>query len=155
MFPEGSHGNGSAMRVAPVGLAFLDDFKLATSVAIEASRPTHSHSLAYQGAVLQAVAVATAASASKFNPRDFLRAMRDGLVHFSDLLQDTSVFERSLDAIEEGLQRQRSCMEMSSVFGTGVAAHEAVPVAAYCFLRHPDSYRATACRNCGYTRQDD
>ena len=52
MFPSGSYGNGSAMRVAPVGLAHRGDTKTAVSVAIESSRPTHSHSLAFQGAVL-------------------------------------------------------------------------------------------------------
>jgi poly(ADP-ribose) glycohydrolase ARH3 len=29
---------------------------------------------------------------------------------------------------------------MSSVLGTGVTAHEALPMALYCFLRHPASY---------------
>jgi ADP-ribosylglycohydrolase len=47
-FPQGSYGNGSAMRAAPVGLAYLGDADAAASVAIESSRPTHSHSLACQ-----------------------------------------------------------------------------------------------------------
>lgn len=29
---------------------------------------------------------------------------------------------------------------MSGTLGTGVTAHEAVPMALYCFLRHPRSY---------------
>jgi len=29
---------------------------------------------------------------------------------------------------------------MSATLGTGIAAHEGVPMALYCFLRHPNSY---------------
>lgn len=139
-YPEGSLGNGSAMRVAPVVLAYFRDAKQAASVAVASSRPTHSHPLAYQGAVLQCVAVATAVALTEFSPGAFLVALRGGLTRFDDLLQDTSKFARALDAIEQGLVRNAPCGEMSSVLGTGVTAHEAVPIALYCFLRHPDSY---------------
>lgn len=142
MFPEGSQGNGSAMRVAPVGLAYFDNPRTAASVAMESSRPTHSHSLAYQGAVLQALAVATATATARsdFTPARFLQPLRDALTYFSDLMQDTSKFARALDAIGHGLDRGASCADMSATLGTGVTAHEAVPMALYCFLRHPESY---------------
>jgi poly(ADP-ribose) glycohydrolase ARH3 len=139
-FPEGSLGNGSAMRVAPVGLAYHDDARRATAVAIESSRPTHAHPLAYQGAVLQCLAVATATGLTAFTPDPFLRASRAGLAHFANLLQDTSRFARALEAIERGLVRGATCAEMADTLGTGVVAHEAVPMALYCFLRHPESY---------------
>ena len=42
--------------------------------------------------------------------------------------------------IEDGLLRGLSCSEMSPVLGTGVTAHESVPMALYCFLRHPRSF---------------
>jgi poly(ADP-ribose) glycohydrolase ARH3 len=141
MFPEGSYGNGSAMRVAPVGLAYFDDPASAASVAIESSRPTHSHPLAYQGAVLQALAVASAAAAQgQCEPAEFLQAVRGGLSRFEELMWDTSKFARAIDSIEDGLARQTTCSEMSDVLGTGIAAYEAVPMALYCFLRHPHSY---------------
>ena len=140
MFPHGSYGNGSAMRVAPIGLAYFNDLKKAASIAIESSRPTHSHPLAYQGAVLQCLAVAIATASSEFASSAFLAALRSCLSYFSDLMQDTSKFERALDEIEKGLQRAATCAEMSTVLGTGIAAYEAVPMALYCFLRHPDSF---------------
>jgi len=140
MFPEGSYGNGSAMRVAPIGLAYFDNFEKAASVAMTSSRPTHSHSLAYQGAVMQSLAVATATSQAELDTDGFLRTLRRSLVYFSDLLQDTSKFSRALNEIEHGLSRGASCFEMSSVLGAGIAAYEAVPMALYCFLRHPDAY---------------
>lgn len=139
-FPEGSHGNGSAMRVAPVGLAYFSDLKTAATVAQESSRPTHSHPRAYQGAVLQCLAVAIATNLSEFSLEPFLQPMRESLAWFSDLLWDTSKFTSALDAIEHGLQHSTSCLEMSSVLGNGIVAHEAVPMALYCFLRHSESY---------------
>jgi poly(ADP-ribose) glycohydrolase ARH3 len=140
MFPEGSYGNGSAMRVAPVGLAFAHDLNLVSSVAIESSRPTHSHPLAYQGAVIQAMAVASAATMTESDPSNFLRTLRSSLTRFEDLLQDISRFAQALDEIESGLKRDASCLAMSSVLGTGIAAYEAVPMAIYCFLRNTHSY---------------
>ena len=141
MFPHGSQGNGGAMRVAPVGLAYFADVTKAAAVARESSRPTHAHPLAYQGASLQAVAVALATAArDRLDPAAFLQEFRETLRYFDDLMQDTSKFTVALDAIEHGLARGASCLEMSEILGTGVTAHEAVPIAIYCFLRHPGSY---------------
>ncbi|HEY2587606.1 MAG TPA: ADP-ribosylglycohydrolase family protein [Tepidisphaeraceae bacterium] len=139
-FPSGSFGNGSAMRVAPVGLAYFQDQKTLASVATESSRPTHCHPVAFQGAVLQSTAVATAVTSTEIVPEAFLSRLRAALADFADLLQDTTAFARALASIEDGLEDGRSCQEMASALGTGVAAHEAVPMALYCFLRHPDSY---------------
>jgi endonuclease-3 len=36
--------------------------------------------------------------------------------------------------------RSASCSELSEILGTGIPAHEAVPMALYCFLRHPASF---------------
>jgi poly(ADP-ribose) glycohydrolase ARH3 len=140
MFPHGSYGNGGAMRVAPVGLAFRNDRNRLQSVAIESSRPTHSHPLAYQGAHLQSIAVAAAVEALQFSATSFLDPMRRALDYFTELLQNTLKFAAALDAIEQGLKSGSSCVEMSSILGTGITAYEAVPMALYCFLRHPDSY---------------
>jgi poly(ADP-ribose) glycohydrolase ARH3 len=139
-FPHGSYGNGSAMRVAPVGLAYFDDPEKVATVAIESSRPTHSHPLAYQGAVLLAVAVATALGQDKHVPQEFLATLRRSLRRFSDLMQDTSPFTSALDAIEQGLGRGASCAEMSQTLGTGITAVEAVPMAIYCFMRNCESF---------------
>jgi poly(ADP-ribose) glycohydrolase ARH3 len=139
-FPHGSYGNGSATRAAPIGLAFHADPAQAARVAIESSRPTHSHPLACQGAALHAVAIATAVSQDQFDPAPYLRRARSILAYFDDLLQDTTPFARALDAIEQGLARGTSCAQISQTLGTGIPAHEAVPMALYCFLRHPHSF---------------
>jgi poly(ADP-ribose) glycohydrolase ARH3 len=139
-FPHGSYGNGSAMRVAPIGLAYFKDPRSAVAVAIESSRPTHTHPWAFQGAVLQTLAVSAAASTDNCTPSAFLPPLRTALRPFADLMQDTSPFNVALDTIEDGLRRGASCSDMAAILGTGVTVHEAVPMAIYCFLRHPDSY---------------
>jgi poly(ADP-ribose) glycohydrolase ARH3 len=141
-FPHGSYGNGSAMRVAPVGLAFANDPGRTASVAIESSRPTHSHPLAYQGVTLQSLAVASAAAAEPgtLDHAALLRLLRSSLRRFVDLMQDTSKYDRALDVIDQGLELGSTCAEMSTFLGTGVEAFEAVPMALYCFLRHRDSF---------------
>ncbi|RME62693.1 MAG: hypothetical protein D6778_10780, partial [Nitrospirae bacterium] len=59
-FPEGSMGNGAAMRVTPVGLFYHRDLKrLKDAVKIQAE-VTHAHPLAIEGAKVVALSVAMA-----------------------------------------------------------------------------------------------
>ncbi|MEW5848306.1 MAG: ADP-ribosylglycohydrolase family protein [Myxococcota bacterium] len=57
---SGSMGNGAAMRVAPVGAYFADDFAVVVEEARKSARVTHAHPDGIAGAI--AIAVATAAS---------------------------------------------------------------------------------------------
>ncbi|MHA1292923.1 MAG: ADP-ribosylglycohydrolase family protein [Promethearchaeota archaeon] len=53
-----SGGNGTAMRISPIGLFYCKDLKSLKKVAIESSKITHSHPAASAGAVVVARAVA-------------------------------------------------------------------------------------------------
>ncbi|HSI32528.1 MAG TPA: ADP-ribosylglycohydrolase family protein [Tepidisphaeraceae bacterium] len=139
-FPHGSYGNGSAMRVGPIGLVFHDDVERAAGVATESSRTTHSHPLAIQGAALQAVMVATAVTQGTFAAGKYLERARERLARFAELLWDTTPFDRALNEIERGLAAGAPRAAMADVLGTDVTAHGSVPFALYCFMRHPDSY---------------
>jgi ADP-ribosylglycohydrolase len=86
------------------------------------------------------LAVAIATNSTDFDSAAFLRPLRSSLTRFSDLLQDTSPFTAALDEIERGLSRGASCAEVSKVLGNGATAHDAVPMAIYCFLRYPHAY---------------
>lgn len=57
---QGSFGNGSAMRVAPVGAYFADDLATAADQARRSAEVTHSHPEAAAGAIAVAVAAAVA-----------------------------------------------------------------------------------------------
>lgn len=57
---QGSFGNGSAMRVAPVGAYFADDLAAVVSHAARSAEVTHTHAEAAAGAIAVAVAAALA-----------------------------------------------------------------------------------------------
>ena len=59
-FPDGSFGNGAAMRAAPIGLFFHDDADARDAAAIAQSVITHAHPLGIEGSRLIAAAVAHA-----------------------------------------------------------------------------------------------
>jgi poly(ADP-ribose) glycohydrolase ARH3 len=140
MFVYGSFGNGSAMRAAPIGLAFSSDLTAAIAISTESSRPTHSHPLAYQGAGLQTIAVAIANASDEVEVASFLRPMRASLQTYCENLQDTSKFTHALELVEKGIAAGTSCGEMAVKLGTGIEADSSVPLALYCFLRHHDSF---------------
>lgn len=139
MFPQGSYGNGSAMRVAPVGLFLHNDLPGITKVARISSVVTHSHYLAVQGAVLQATAVALAAR-GPLDKDQFLRILNVALATFEETGQDTSTYKKTLALIGKGIEGGVSPDKMANVLGNGIKAQEAVPMAIYCFLANPASF---------------
>ncbi|MBI4614753.1 MAG: ADP-ribosylglycohydrolase family protein [Planctomycetes bacterium] len=60
IFPDGSFGNGAAMRAAPLGLFFHTDLAALARAAELASSITHAHPLGIEGGVLIARATAMA-----------------------------------------------------------------------------------------------
>ena len=67
VLPGGSHGNGAAMRVAPVGLLFRDDGDRVWEQARASALPTHVHPLGVEGAQLLALPVALASQQQTFD----------------------------------------------------------------------------------------
>lgn len=139
MFPQGSYGNGSAMRVAPVGLFLHNDSRAICEVARVSSSVTHSHFLAIQGAALQATAVAAAVEGTKDNA-EFLKALLKALAYFEELGQDTSVYKKALARIGQGIAQTVPASKMAALLGNGIKAQEAVPMAIYCFLTNSGSF---------------
>ena len=66
VYPDGSDGNGGAMRSPMVGLFFATRHEELADAARRGARVTHAHPLGEEGAVL--VAVATAHACSLENP---------------------------------------------------------------------------------------
>ena len=131
---EGSFGNGTAMRVGPVGLLWHDDPDALHSVACSQSRITHTHESAIQGAVLQAYAVALATNAqpsSGLNPVVFLRSMMD--------FTPNEIYKQKLQNARKLLEKAGR-RQVARELGNGVEAFNSVPTAAYSFLRHHESF---------------
>lgn len=130
VFPGGSHGNGAAMRVAPVGLLFCDDYERLWEQARASAVPTHVHPLGIEGAQLLALAVAIASRRQEIDRGSF----------FAELLSRCSSdeFREKLVAASE----VTAFGELVSL-GNGIEALESVPTAIACFALSPTSFETS------------
>ena len=131
-FPEGSWGNGAAMRVAPVGLLFHDDPRTLRDIAYHCASITHSNELALEGAILQACAVALAvlAGPEDINPTEYLAALR--------MITQSPRYQEKLKKIVQLLHDGCTKQEVIEQLGNGAAAIDSVPTAIYSFLANRD-----------------
>lgn len=134
---QGSFGNGSAMRVAPLGAYFADNPERITEQASLSSIPTHSHSEAVAGAV--AVAVATGLAWQMKNSAKTPKSQMF-LQYVHERLPDSYVRKGIGNAID--LSPEASVAEAVAKLGNGsaVTAPDTVPFALWCAARHLDSY---------------
>ena len=132
----GSYGNGAAMRVAPVGLLYYDDFEKLRLVACGQSLITHTHELGVEGAVLQAFAVALAV---KEDPSEGL----DAHAFLGKLLglATSSVYKEKLETALSLLNEKPDKHKVVERLGNTVEAYNSVPTAIYCFLRNHESFK--------------
>lgn len=126
-YPGGSYGNGAAMRVAPVGLFFRDDFERLWTQARASAWPTHRHPLGIEGAQLLALAI--------------------GLVSGWDSFDRERFFAALLEKVESEVYRDKLTLASSTQsltgLGNGIQALESVPTALASFALAPDSFADT------------
>jgi len=137
-----SFGNGSAMRVAPIGFYYYDDPAELTRAAVGQASITHRHPEALAGAVMQAGAVALALKSGlekkPVQMEDFLSTLADLAAGY-----DENSARRLL-----GLTRVRPgpladlVPRIRSLFRCNVKAVEAVPPAIASFLLTQDFRQA-------------
>lgn len=128
-YPEGSMGNGAAMRAAPLGLLYHRDPEQLRRNTERASVITHAHPLAVEGAQLIARAVALA-----------LRSE----VRIEDLRPVCALeeYRRRLDLAERFLRGEPSLQEVREGLGHHAEAHRSAVTAIYAFLRFPRDFAA-------------
>jgi poly(ADP-ribose) glycohydrolase ARH3 len=137
LYRGGSFGNGSAMRVAPVGLLYSHNLEKLREVAYQSSSITHSHELGKEGAALQACAVALALntpSDEEIDGEAFLSSLQNFI--------QGQLYKEKVAQIRELLGGQDKA-RLVAVLGNGIEAPRSVPTAIYCFLRHTQSYKDT------------
>ncbi len=134
LYKGGSLGNGSAMRVAPIGLLYSTHPAELMDIAYKSSIITHSHELGKEGAALQAYAVALAVNAQPNREVD-QEAFVAKLYNFAQ----HPLFRQKIASIKD-LLGERDRAEVISVLGNGVEALSSVPTAIYSFLKYPKSY---------------
>jgi poly(ADP-ribose) glycohydrolase ARH3 len=137
LYRGGSFGNGSAMRVAPVGLLYSRSLEKIREVAYQSSSITHSHELGKEGAALQACAVALALN----TPSDEGIDREAFLSSLQNFIQD-QLYKEKVAQIGELLGGQDKA-KVVAVLGNSIEAPRSVPTAIYCFLRHTQAYKDT------------
>lgn len=128
MYPGGSYGNGSAMRIAPIGLLYYDNPSGLREVACQSSRITHTHVLGTEGAALQAYAVALAVE-TKSGQLDV-----DGFLTKLDNFVNAGLYRERVKSMTVLLGRTAGKSEVIRELGNTVEAFNSVPISIYSFL---------------------
>ncbi|MFC1717935.1 ADP-ribosylglycohydrolase family protein [Candidatus Poribacteria bacterium] len=137
LFDSGSFGNGSAMRIAPIGVFYHDDDEKLREAAQLSSIISHTHPLGKQGAMLQAYSVALAlryGMTGKLDAGEMIQKLRDFLP------ENAHVFGDKLASVEYLLSGDPPRREVARKLGNGIRSFESVPTAIYSFLSHPESF---------------
>src|SRR5947208_1960371 len=80
---QGSMGNGSAMRVAPLGAYFADDLERCAKEARASSVVTHTHPEGVAGAIAVAIAAATAWELRESRASTRARSLFDAVLRYT------------------------------------------------------------------------
>ena len=131
---QGSLGNGAAMRIAPIGLAYhaSDDLDAAARASAEV---THAHPVGKDGAAVLASAIAQAVLLDPSAPVPH-EAFCTKLIETSR----TAEIATRMEMVRDLIAGEASPEAAASAIGRSVSVHESMPFAIYAFLRHPDSF---------------
>jgi len=134
---QGSMGNGSAMRVAPLGAYFADDLARCAEEARASSLVTHTHPEGVAGAVAVAVAAAKAWQLRADTDPDRAR------VFFDTVLSHTpeSQVQRGI-VLASTTPRETSVLDVARALGNGslVTAPDTVPFCLWMAAHHLDRF---------------
>jgi ADP-ribosylglycohydrolase len=143
---EHSKGCGAAMRVAPIGYFYQHDPERLRQMAIASSVITHRHPTGVAAAVAAAYAVKLAL---------------DGVPVSEYMARIGAFVEGMSDELDAALSRvghaaawgdQEAALKH---IGEGWVGEEAIALALYCVIRHPDDYVACVRRGANLTGDSD
>ncbi|WP_210418657.1 ADP-ribosylglycohydrolase family protein [Aliikangiella coralliicola] len=129
VFPDGSFGNGGAMRSPVVGLYYAEEtHEKVVGAARLCAEITHAHPLGIEGAIL--VALTTALVYKDLDTSEIIRHLL--------LTAETSPFRKKLEKIEAWLLHDsvKSPETVALELGNGVAALDSCVSAIYIVLTH-------------------
>jgi len=136
IYQDGSFGNGSAMRVAPIGLLYSTNPEKLRGIAYKSSSITHSHELGKEGAALQAYAVALALNTPSEEDID-----REAFLLKLETFAQNQLYREKVASMKELIDEQEDRAKVINILGNGIEAPRSVPTAIYCFLKQPKSYK--------------
>ena len=127
IYPDGSYGNGAAMRAPIVGLFYADRAGERSQAARDSAVITHAHPLGIEGAVM--IAAVTARAVRSGVPNELLATA--GAVCRAD------VFLERLDVARRWIETEQSpsANQVARELGNGIAAAESCVTAVYVAAR--------------------
>ena len=134
---QGSMGNGSAMRVAPLGAYFADDPERCAEEARASSLVTHTHPEGVAGAVAVAVAAATAWQLRTDIDADRVRGFFDAVLHHTP----ESQVRRGI-LLASTIPPETPVTDIARALGNGslVTAPDTVPLCLWMAAHHLDKF---------------
>lgn len=131
VYPEGSFGNGAAMRAAVIGLYCPHDAERRAELADTAAQITHAHPLGREGA--QAIAEAVALALLDTDTATALAAVGRHL---------SPAWQPRLQTARDWLTRQQqpAARDIRKQLGNGIAAIDSVVTAIYLALAYRDAH---------------
>jgi ADP-ribosylglycohydrolase len=135
---QGSYGNGAAMRVAPLGAYFADDFDLLVSEARKSAEVTHAHPEAIAGAIAVAVAAGMAAKLYGSNSLPTRREFLDELLRYIPVTEVKSKIFRARDILDT-----TPGIVVAAMLGNGskITAQDTVPFTLWSAAKHLKNYQ--------------
>jgi ADP-ribosylglycohydrolase len=133
----GSMGNGGAMRVAPVGGYWADDYERVVEQARASAEVTHAHPEGKAGAIAVAVAAAWASRWKAGQEDKSGRQLLEVALEHTPRGETRQGLEQAL-----ALPPQSLVQEAANLLGCGlrVTSPDTVPFALWCAARHIDDY---------------
>jgi ADP-ribosylglycohydrolase len=148
---QGSYGNGAAMRVAPLGAFFADDFELLVEQARTSAIVTHAHPEGIAGAIAVAVAAGVAYQLRQENVTNI--SLADFLNRIIPFVPESEVRRKIVAAME--LPPETTVQAAALILGNGRPVHAqlTVPFALWAAGKFLTNYE-TAIRKTASARGD-
>lgn len=138
IFDGGSFGNGSAMRIAPIGVFYHTNYEELRIKAEQSSQITHTHPLGKTGAAMQALTVGYAVNRKPeddFPIADYF----DVLTKYIDF--ESAEYNQRLAAIQDFLKSLPGPKVVCDKLGSDARAFNSVPTSIYSFLINTDNFK--------------
>ncbi|KAM7302857.1 ADP-ribose glycohydrolase ARH3 [Ixodes scapularis] len=138
---RGSYGNGASMRVAPVALFYTKDHEKMIEVARNQAKLTHSNESAYNAAILQCMAIATALRSDPGTPFDsghFMSHLVALMLQQEKSHNGQGPLCCKMELIKKIVRdptQDPTPAEVAVMLGNDMSAQGSVPTAIYSFLR--------------------
>jgi ADP-ribosylglycohydrolase len=134
---QGSWGNGSAMRVAPLGAYFADDLDAAVEQAAKSAVVTHAHPEAVAGAIAIVVAAALACQAREQGmPVEAGAFFEQILAHVPESKTHAGIIQA------RDLPAEATVLDVAVAVGNGrrVSCPDTVPFCLWCAAKYMDNF---------------